>query len=114
MTRETKKAFGTRGSWFAEVDGEQLPVVHSYWAQRMPLYHDPEARSGELQFDEFVARIREKGRVILQRDKAPRKNAEGKTILERDGYIAVFQVELNYLDERGLTFRFSERLYEIR
>ena len=28
---ETKKAKGSRGSWFAVVDGETLPCVHEYW-----------------------------------------------------------------------------------
>lgn len=62
MMRETKKAIGSIGSWFATVDGEQLPVV----------------RPGELQFNEFVAQIRQKGRVVLQKDEEPVKNAQGK------------------------------------
>jgi hypothetical protein len=116
MSLEKKKAIGTIGSWYAKVDGELLPVVHRYWAQKMPSYYDPEARPGELQFGEFVEQMRNNGRVILQSDMEPFKNAEGKTVLMRHGYIAVFQVDVDSirLDENGLAFRFLKRLCELQ
>lgn len=116
MALEKKKARGTIGSWYAEVDGELLPVVHRYWAQKMPLYYDPEARPGELQFDEFIEQIKSKGRAILQIDKEPYKNVEGKAVLMRHGYIAVFEIEIDSirLDETGLTFRFKRRVCELQ
>jgi hypothetical protein len=112
LSREKKKAVGTIGSWFADVDGERLPCVHEYW-YCPPDYSDPEANPGHPRFEEIVDEIRSKGRVIMQKDKPPYKNSDNKTILLRDGYIAVFAVDAIEFDKNGLRFRVTKRLFDL-
>ena len=111
----TKKAIGTIGSWFATVEGKKLPCVHKHWSTPWPNYNDPEARPGILDFDDLVAAIKETGVAILQKDKQPYKNAEDKTVLMRDGYIAVFRIDKEsiFLDQDGLRFRFIDRVFDL-
>ncbi len=113
MSILTKKAIGQRGSWFADVDGETLPCVHEHWYQRPPRYHDPEFISGNTlddRYDKFVDSIRSYARVIMQKDKKSHKNTAGQTVLELDGYIAVFCVDSITYDRTGLRFRVTNRL----
>jgi hypothetical protein len=77
---EKKRAVGARGSWYAEVDGESLPCVHSYWFET-PHYNNPEARPDIPRSAELVQIVRKKRRVIMQRDDIPNKNKDGQTIL---------------------------------
>jgi hypothetical protein len=106
---ETKKAIGQIGSWFATVDGESLPCVHDFWYSP-PNYNDPEAILGHKRFEDFVAKIQSDGRVIMQKDKPPHISADNKTILEREGYIAVFKVDGLVFDASGLRFKITQRL----
>jgi hypothetical protein len=110
--RDKKKAVGQRGAWFAEADGDRLPCVHEYWYSRKN-YNDTEAIPRNSRFEELVSAIRSKGRVIMQKDKPPRRNSEGQTILERDGYIDVFLVDAIEFDHHGLRFRVTERLCDL-
>ena len=65
------------GGWYAEVDGESLPCIHSYWF-KPPLYRDPEVHPGNARFDELVAAIKAKRRAIMQKDSKPRKSETAK------------------------------------
>jgi hypothetical protein len=94
MAIQTKKAHRTRESWYADVDGERLPVVHEYWLKKGN-YNDPEATPSEPRFVEFVELVKKSGMVILQKDKDPKHNAKGQTVLMSDGYIAVFKVDFD-------------------
>jgi len=47
------KATGQRGSWFAEVGGEQLPCVHQYWS-RSGKYDDPYVSENTPPWPEFL------------------------------------------------------------
>jgi hypothetical protein len=107
-----KKAVGERGSWFARVDGERLPCVHEQWWKKEvgQLYHDQLVRPGERQCEEFVAAIRAQRRVVLTRSKH-RHGADQAA--ERDGYIAVFEVDDIEFDDDGLRFRFTKRIDEL-
>src|SRR4051794_21444667 len=65
----TARAVGKRGQWFAEVDREVLPCVHAHWYKN-GWYHDPHYRPGDPQWEELIASVREKGRVVLTTDNA--------------------------------------------
>lgn len=109
-----KKAVGSRGSWFASVDGEQLPCVHRHWMKGM--YHaDPGYVEGESQWPALVSAIRAKKRVILTNDEAfpvsENKHGMGFT---RTGYIAVFAVENIEADEGSLRFKLVERICDLQ
>ena len=56
MSRKIK-ATGSRGSWFAEVEGEKLPFVHAPWCSKSG-YHDPFVKPGDPTCDEFIETIR--------------------------------------------------------
>lgn len=103
------KALGHHGSWFADVNGEPLPCVHKHWWTG-DRYHDPKCRPGEKQWDDLIAAIVEKQRVILTED-----NVIGTTIpsFVRTGYIAVYAVADITVDSEGLQFRFVKRLIDL-
>ncbi|MBX5239501.1 hypothetical protein [Rhizobium sp. NLR22b] len=109
-----KKATGRRGSWFAKVDGEQLPCVHRYWLNKLD-YHDPYIRETDglpaSKVVEFVDAIRNGERVILTED-TPHIGPEGyPTGFARRSYVAVYQVEqVRYDESDGLRFRLAQRL----
>ncbi|TPI49936.1 hypothetical protein FJW05_02395 [Mesorhizobium sp. B2-9-1] len=110
---QTAKAKGHRGSWFATVDGEDLPCVHKYWVKGL-LHHDRFQRHGyanSLQILELVQAVRNGQRVILTDDK-PLFDAAGNLIgFERKGYIAVYAVDdVTYSPEEGLKFQLVERI----
>jgi hypothetical protein len=105
-----KKAIGERGSWFATVEGERLPCVHEQWCKfelRQMHYHDQLVQPGERQCEEFVAAIQAQRRVILTRSK--HQHGEVQTA-EREGYIALFQIDDVEFGADGLRFRFTKRL----
>jgi hypothetical protein len=104
------KATGKRGSWFATVNGESLPCVHSRWSQKGQ-YHDPNAKPGTPKWDEYFAAIKAGGRVILTRS-----NIADKAIgfgFERAEYVAVFKVDNVEISGSDLRFRLRDRLAEL-
>ena len=111
---ETKKAKGSRGSWFAVVDGETLPCVHEYWwvrGDKTRRYNDVGLRPSP-HTDAFVDEIRNKGRVILTNDQPT--SPDSPAPFTRTGYIAVWTVEDVQFDEAGLRFRFVDKLCLLR
>lgn len=110
----TKKATGSRGSWFALVDGEELPCVHDHWwvkGNRERRYNDHLLRAS-LHNDNFVARIKEKRKVVLTSDKP--HSAINPVPFKRTGYIALWTVEDIEFDENGLRFRFTEKIDDLK
>jgi hypothetical protein len=100
-------AIGQRGSWFAAVDGELLPCVHTKH-MRQGAYSDPAFDAQDLKWTGFVDAIRG-GRVILTRGET---HAETGTE-DRKGYVAVFRVEDIATDDGSLRFRLADRLIEL-
>jgi hypothetical protein len=86
-----------RGSWTAEVNGEQLPCVWDRWLT----YDDPGLKPGRPKADKFVERIRSTGSVVLTHGKGKK--------LRHENYIAVFTVDVPSIrfDGDGLKFRFA-------
>jgi hypothetical protein len=86
------KAIGTRGSWFAMVNGESLPCVHQHWLKGLH-YCDPNLKPGKPYWDRFVRAIDDGGRVILTKG-----DHLGGTNFRRTGYIVIFSVkQLSFL-----------------
>ena len=108
-----KKATGSRGSWFATVDGELLPCVHEYWwvKRDKTRRYDDRLLTSSRQSGELVAAIKEKRRVILTKDKP--YSPENPAPFTRTGYIALWTVEDIEFDENGLRFRFVDRECEL-
>lgn len=102
-------AHGFRGDWFAQVGDEYLPCVHAHWWSGKS-YSDPHARPGDPQFERLVRSIKELGRVILTTDITP---DEGQSF-QRTGYVAVFEVTSPILDQDGLRFTFTKRVYNLK
>lgn len=109
-----KKAVGSRGSWFADVDGELLPCVHKHWWASGGLYDDPGLRPGMPKGDELVVAIRAAKRVVLTSDTATFGGAGEVVGFERTGYIAVYEVDAIEYDEAGLRFKFVKRLDHLK
>lgn len=106
----TKKATGSRGSWFATVDGELLPCVHEYWwvkGDTSRRYNDYLLKPSQHNND-FVARIKDKRQVILTSDKP--NSADNPVPFVRTGYIAIWTIEDVEFDENGLRFRFVDKV----
>ncbi len=75
---------GGRGDWIVDVEGEPLAVIHDTWWTGKDAYRDPMVGIdvGSKRYLDYVARLRETDRVVVQRDK------DGS--LARDGYVGVF------------------------
>ncbi|MGR9435362.1 hypothetical protein ACU8OP_10180 [Rhizobium leguminosarum] len=112
-----KKAVGQRGSWFATVDGKELPCVHELWL-KCTHYHDPfepvENGPSLTKIQAFVQAIQHEKRVILTRGPA-RRNSEGMVLgFTRQSYIAIFAVDDVTFDPGiGLKFTITSRLADL-
>ncbi|WP_439468764.1 hypothetical protein [Blastomonas fulva] len=77
-------------------------------------YRDPGYIQGDPQWEEFVAAIKNGGRVILTKghwSDAP-ENKSGEAVA-RTGYIAVFEVEDVVTDTESLRFSLGKRLIDL-
>lgn len=109
MPTEWAKATGSRGSWFAMVEGERLACVHTHWCNwTAQTYHDPWVLPGRAHSDEFVDVIRDKMNVILCEDEIT-ENPGKEPGFTRKKYIALWEVSDIAWDEDGLRFRFAKR-----
>lgn len=112
-----KKAVGQRGSWFAKVDGYELPCVHKYWLKGLA-YCDPFVRHAEsssvAKIHELVDAIVREKRVVLT-DDTPQFDRNGALSgFVRKSYIAVYEVDgVLYDDVEGLQFRLVKRLDDL-
>ena len=101
---------GARGDWIADVDGERLAVVHDTWWTGRDAYRDPmvDVDLNAKRYIEYVAKLRETDRVVVQRDK-------GKGSLERSGYVGVFSFRDLEVDPAGpITMRLTARIAHSR
>ena len=106
-----RKPKGTRGSWFADWNGESLPCVHDHWTKGIwPHYCDPHV-SDDKRWVPFIEAIRNSKTVILKNDKL---DADGLPSGNRNSYIALFRVENVALRGSELHFDFVERLSDFK
>lgn len=99
---------------FAKATGERLPCVHKHWVTQMR-HSDPGYVAGEPKWTELVEAIERERRVILTKDRpvaAPDKKSG--FVFEREGYIAIFEVDNVVADESGLHFNLTKRLKDLR
>ncbi len=87
---------GARGDWIADVDGERLAVIHDTWWSGKDAYLDPMGGVdlAAKRYIDYVAKLRESDRVVVQRDK-------GDGSLEREGYVGVFSFKDLVVDPSG-------------
>ncbi|MDK1489410.1 hypothetical protein QN219_04980 [Sinorhizobium sp. 7-81] len=113
-----KKAIGQRGSWFANVDGKELPCVHKHWLKGLA-YHDPFKPlvngPSPAKIHEYVQAIQREKQVVLTNDAVlcdPQGMVKGFT---RQNYIAVFAVEnVKFDPSTGLKFTITSRLSDLQ
>lgn len=62
---------GARGDWIVDVGGEMLAVIHNTWWTGRDIYRDPMVGVdvGGKRYRDYVARLQETDRVVVQRDK---------------------------------------------
>ncbi len=99
-----------RGDWIADVDGERLAVVHDTWWTGKDVYRDPmvDVDVTTKRYIEYVAKLRESDRVVVQRDK-------GNGNLDRSGYVGVFSFRDLDVDPAGpITMRLTARVAHSR
>ncbi|MET4687441.1 hypothetical protein [Sinorhizobium fredii] len=113
-----KKARGSRGSWFATVDGNELPCVHKHWL-KWPHYHDPfkpvENGPSLTKIQEYVQAIEQEKLVILTDDTVHRDQEGAVSGFTRENYVAIFAVEdVRFDPETGLKFTITHRLSDLQ
>ena len=90
---EKKKAIGTRGSWYAVVDGETLPCVHKFWWKSGLLYNDTDMEYSP-KANEIHQAIKKLERVIL---------TDSITRFDKDGNVAFFRPGINQSGFHGIS-----------
>ncbi len=106
-----RKATGSRGSWFATVDGESLPCVHKHWWKN-GRYHDPHACLGQPKWDEFIAALKAGKKAVLTNDDLlPSGGFKRKS--GQEAYIGVFEIDEIEVNGTDLMFRFVRRIDEL-
>lgn len=87
---------GARGDWIVDVEGERLAVIHDTLWTGKDVYRDAMigVDVGSRRYLEYVARLQETDRVVVQRDKRNGSRA-------RDGYVGVFSFRHLLVDPAG-------------
>jgi hypothetical protein len=108
------KATGTRGSWFATVDGEKLPCVHKFWWVNPSSYHDKDLMLSHPKAGPFVDAISSIKRVILTTGN-PKSGKDRRVIgFQRTGYLAIWTVDDVAFVDDGLKFRFLHKVCDLK
>ena len=107
MKRPSAKAIGTRGSWYATVNGERLPCVHQANMQSNLTYLA--TRVSDAPHDKLFAAINDAGKVIVRKSV---RTSDGNS-WDAKGYVAVWSVTDLKVENDVLTFRFIDRLVDL-
>jgi len=94
----TLKAIGSRGDWFATIEGERVACAWSWWLTGNH-YCDPGIEAEKGKWPKYIVAIREQRKVALTGKKETR---DGKW--ERDGYIGLFRVTNVVVTSKKLEF----------
>lgn len=97
------KARGSKGSWFAVWEGENLPCVHEHWKDG-DNYTDIEV-GPRGRWPRFIAGLRAKGRVLVTRDRIVGGFPRGRL-----GYLSVWDIEGVSSNPDALRFRFVRQI----
>jgi hypothetical protein len=112
----TVTAVGRQGDWTAEIVewNERLPCVHQYFWTGRDYYEDPHPELLTYpEFKDYIALMREKGRVILTKDKVDPNKPYGPGKFQRDGYVGVYEID-DLTTDGGLRFRFVRRVSSVK
>lgn len=101
-----QKAVGSRGSWFATVDGEKLPCVHQHWISGATHRTEKGIDLANPQLSELVEAIRVGKKVVVTKDEV-QGDGDGFTRL---GYVAVFKIDNLVARDGLLQFDLIERV----
>lgn len=115
---DKKKATGRQGWWFAVVEGETLPCIHKHWLTGKS-YHDPferhRGKGRDERIKEAVDAMLNGRRVVLTSDRVLYDEYGKVTGFERDGYIAVFEIDNGtYTPDDGVRFQLTKRLVDLK
>jgi hypothetical protein len=107
MVRPTAKAQGIRGSWYAKVNGEELPCIHDK-NMKNGSYIAP--RADDERHQKLLADIQRTGRVVMRKSE---RNSDDRSWTSK-GYVAVWSVADAKIEGGELTFRFVDRLIDLK
>ena len=96
------RAYGRRGSWFAEVLGIDLPCVSTHHLKQ-GRYLDPGAKPNDKRWQTYFNAIA-KGKVILT---STEQTPDGRSI--RNGYSGVYTVTNVRFSTAGIEFDLGDR-----
>lgn len=103
-------AVGQHGSWFAHVQGEALPCVHTlFFDPATQDYADPNFDASSPKWRALLEALQRTQKAILTRD-----NVRGEQAVARLSYLAVRAVRDVRVDGTTLRFRFGEVLSYLR
>lgn len=89
MSRPRYKARGQIGSWFADVNGEQLACCHKHWLRGFS-YHDPFIFPHLSQTARFVEALMTQRKVVLTKDEVLPGSPPG---FNRQGYLTLCAID---------------------
>ncbi|MNL37555.1 hypothetical protein D3C87_1597080 [compost metagenome] len=113
-----KKAIGQRGSWFATVDGKELPCVHKHWLSGLS-YHDPFKPlvngPSPAKIYEYVQAIQQEKQVILTNDTVHRDPQGMVSGFTRQNYVAIYNIDdISFHPNTGLKFTITGRVSDLQ
>ena len=92
----TKKIVGHRGQWTADVEGQELAVLHNTWRVGTTGYHDPmeRAKTDAAKHKRLAEALAANDVAVMQRD-------ADEDALTKDGYIGLFSYKDLEIGEDG-------------
>ena len=108
-----KKATGSRGSWFATVDGRTYACVHQHWFEGK--FHDDPGHDPVRypQFKELADAIQADSIVIMTRDEVTGDDMRNLSFT-RLGYVGLFKIANFEIRDGHMKFELAERLCDLR
>jgi hypothetical protein len=92
LTQMTKlKARGMQDSWFATVEGEELPCAWNHWGTNVH-YLDERVETTNLKWPKYLKAITNGKRIILTKKDLSNSGGNSKNWSGR-GYIALFRID---------------------
>jgi hypothetical protein len=104
----TLNAMGRRGSWFAKIEGKQIPCVHAHWKTDHN-YNDPGYRQTGAKWPDFIGALETLKLAALTSDIRPHGNT-----FRRTGYIALYKIDNVRIEGENLRFEFIEKIALLR
>ncbi len=112
----TKVAKGSRGSWFATVDGNSYPCIHLRWLNGQTRHYRDEGYYDYDKWPAFREAIETDKIVILTSGTVTGKDGRTKEGLniERTGYIAMWRIENVMVNGEIFELDLIEKIFELK